>query len=102
MDFSLAQDAALGAFGIDVTITPAGGVATAGRGIFRSAHQEIDPGTGAVVLVDQPTLDVKLDEVPNGAIARGDLVAINGTDYRVTEVRKDGEGMASLRLMLEP
>lgn len=102
MDFSLAQHAALSTFGIDVTITPAGGLATSGRGIFRSAHQEVDPNTGAVVLVDQPTIDFQLATLPAGDIARGDLVTINAVDYKVTEVRKDGEGMASCRLFLEP
>jgi hypothetical protein len=100
MDFEVVHLAAIGTFGIDITVTPAGGSPTACRGIFRMTHQAVDPGTQAVVLIDQPTVDVRLDQMPGGDLKRDDAVTVNGVVYTVTEVRKDGEGMASAMLVL--
>ena len=102
MDFAVVQTAALGVFGRDIIVTRAGGSPVAGlRGIFRAKHESVDPQSGAVVLIDQPTLDVRLAEMPGNDIARGDLVTIPvqasfpiATDFEIIEVRKDGEGMA--------
>ena len=98
MDFAAVQTANLGVFGVTLTVTPSGGQPVAARGIFRAAHQQVDPETGAMVLIDQPVLDVRLAEMPNGDIKRGDLVTINAKVYEVIEVRKDGEGMAACRM----
>lgn len=94
MDFSVVQDAALAAFGVSVTLTRVGGTPTVVQAIFRARHQAVDPQSGALVLIDQPVLDVRLAEMPSGDIARNDAVTVGATNYVVTEVRKDGEGMA--------
>lgn len=100
MDFSGVQKSCFAAFARAITVTRQGGSPTAARGIFNSSHQGVDPNTGAVVLIDKPVVDVILSEMPGGDLKRGDAVDVGGTAYSVSEVRDDGEGVASAILLL--
>lgn len=102
MTFSdLAEDAlgvCMDALGDDVTYTPAGGSATAIRGIFSETSERFD-GTGVPIRMDRPNLGVRLSDLGQ-APKRGDSVSVRGTAYKVSEIEKDGEGGATLYLQL--
>ena len=81
-----------------VSYTPAGLPALELQGIFRAASQEIDPGSGLAISSTQPELHVRRAHLP-AQPTQQDRCTINGTNYRVTDVQPDGEGMLRLRLL---
>lgn len=100
VDFGPVHTAALAVFGQDVLYTPAGGGSSSTvRGVFRSSHRELDVTTGAVISSNQPVIGVRLADLPNGTANRDDRVTVGGVGYSVIEVQRDGEGMATLRLV---
>lgn len=79
-------------FGTQASYTPAGGEAGMVNGIFDDAYAE---ALGAFE-GSAPAFTLPRSDVPD--VARGDLLTINGVDYKVTNVRPDGLGMVTLHL----
>jgi hypothetical protein len=72
------------------------------RGIFSRTFVSIDPGTGATISSEQPNLAVRLSDLPE-APAEGRLIEVEGEPlpFTISEVRRDGQGMAVLVLYEE-
>lgn len=82
-----------GIFGDAVTWTPAGGTATAIRGIFREVPVEIAAEDGSAVLAVQPML--KVQRPAADAIKTDDAVAPgNGRTYRIAARHPSGSPAA--------
>lgn len=67
------------------------------KGIFDAAYQDVEILDGAAVQTIKPRLGVRLSDLP-AAPREGDRCTINGKNYRVAEVRPDGEAGAALFL----
>jgi hypothetical protein len=64
-------------------------------GIFNDRHVFVDPNTEQVVSTIQPTLGVKLADMP-AAPVKGDKVTLRNVQYVVRDSREDGEGWLHL------
>lgn len=84
-------------FGINVTLTPAYGLAFVRRGIFDAAFVEVAErvGTGVAARGRAVTL---VEDAQVAALKRGDSVTADGTTWRVTEAHPDGTGVVHLIL----
>lgn len=67
------------------------------EGVFDIPNLSVDPVTGAPVDTFQPTLGVRVADLP-AFPEFGDTVEINSKTYRVLEVREDTQGGAILVL----
>lgn len=67
------------------------------KGIFDAAYQDVEILDGAAVQSTKPRLGVLLSDLP-AAPREGDRCTVNGVNYRVAEVRPDGEAGAALFL----
>ena len=98
------QGAATRTFPEPVLYTPEGLSELAITGIFREAFVGIDLGVESEVASLQPTLDVRLSDLPAlpsskpGGLGDRLVVVRTGTRYRVANSQEDGEGMATLFL----
>lgn len=85
------------------TYTAAGFSPVAVSGVFRDPHVYVDTRTTVQVSTDQPTLDVRLVDLPR-APRRDDVVTalasrFAGRSWRVVDAQGDGEGMFKLFLV---
>lgn len=81
--------------GREMFYTPAGGAIRAITGMFQ-AYSQLVGGETVDVLVNNPVLSVRTDDVPE--IATGDSITIDGKDYEVAVIRPDSEGITELIL----
>lgn len=90
----------VGVFGEAVEYRPQpSGTAYSFRGIFNEKTLIQDITTGSLVLVDHPTLGVKLSDLSSGHPKQGDRISVRGTEYRIEKIERDGEAGAVLVLM---
>ncbi len=87
-------------FGEDVILLPKRGGRYEIRGIFDNEHVGIDPDTEQVISTQQPILGINLHKISIRPRS-GDVVKIRNLNYRVIEIREDGQGGASLILHKE-
>lgn len=66
-------------------------------GIFDNQFEQVDPNTEQVIADNQPTLGVKLDDLPYKP-EKGDKVTIRKKKYRVIDSQEDGVAGATLFL----
>lgn len=59
------------------------------QAVFDSAHIEVDADTGAPVSSNNPTLGVRLSDLPNEPTRR-DRIRARGVLYRINDVVPDG------------
>lgn len=81
--------------GREIFYTPAGGATRAITGMFQ-AYSELVGAETVDVLVHNPVLSVRTDDVPE--IATGDSITIDGKDYEVAVIRPDSEGITEVIL----
>lgn len=92
-----ATDACLDAFGETFVWQRAGQDDVEATGIFDTRHMEVEGAEGQAPVSQMVTqLAVRWSDVDG--IAHPDLVLIRDTQYRVRDVRRDGEDMAVLIL----
>lgn len=85
-------------FGEEVAFTPlAGGASTSLKGIFNTRYQVVDPNGEQVVSSNQPTLGVKLADLPAPPV-KGDFLLIREKQYQIHDSQEDGEGWLYLFL----
>lgn len=88
-------------FGEGVEYRPLSGGRYNVKAVFDQNFEQIDPDTEATVSVQQPRIEVKLDDIPVEPRA-GDKVRLYNSDskvfenYEVTEIQEDGIGGAVL------
>jgi hypothetical protein len=72
------------------------------QGVFSRTWIRIDPGTGAEISSEQPNLAVRLSDLPEEP-AEDRLVEVEGQPlpFTISEVQRDGQGMAVLLLYEE-
>lgn len=85
------------AFKTPAEYTPAGRDMVCIAGVFDKAASIVDPNTGATISSNQPQLGIRLADLPV-APSNGDMVRIDGVDYKVYDCQGDGEGGALLLL----
>ncbi len=87
-------------FGEEITLHPAGGSDSVVSGLYKEAHQELDPATGDLVVTSsQPTLRVKIADLPAGELLQpGSEVTAKGTRFQVIDQHPVGYGDALLVL----
>lgn len=87
-------------FGEQVTYQPAAGGSFEITAIVATSYVGIDADTGAQVSTNSPVASVKLTDFDPHAVtpAIDDQVTVRGNLFRVDDVRKDGEGGATLFL----
>jgi len=88
-------------FAVEGTYTPAGGFGSTLVGIFERPHLNRDFGADGPAISDaEPTFFCQSADVPVGASGGdcGDKLAIDGTVYRVIDLRPDGTGMTLMKL----
>ena len=90
-------DEAKHAFGESVTYMPKSGGSHSVIGIFNEIFSQVDPDTERVIASNQPTLGIKLDDIPV-APQKNDKVIVRSISYRVYDSREDGEGGTQLFL----
>lgn len=83
-------------FGVAVRITPGVGMRYALTGIFDIAYYEYDDVSGVGIEGRQPRLVCRSSDLRNPQ--HGDQVEVDGTTYRITNVRPDGTGVTELWL----
>lgn len=59
------------------------------QAVFDSAHVEVDADTGAPVSSNNPTLGVRLSDLPGEPTSR-DRIRVGGVLYRISDVVPDG------------
>jgi len=81
-----------------VLITDGYGIKTAG--LFDETYTEVDPSTGAKVMVNSPRCSLYEKEIKAlvGEIQDGWHITCRGVRYRITEPQPDGTGMIHLKL----
>lgn len=82
-------DAAKSCFGEDVLYVPKVGTPLNIRGIFDNQFEQIDPDTEIVISSNQPTLGIKLNDLPLPP-AKGDKVFVRDIEYRIVDSQEDG------------
>lgn len=83
----------------EVTYTPVGGGPATVRAVFELEPIDVDPETGVMVASAEPTIEVRVADLP-AAPTRGDVVVARGTSYEVAESPPPGGTWALLRLQL--
>lgn len=91
------HDASKCAFGEDVTFEPQAGGSFSIVGIFNEIFEQVDPDTERVISTQNPTLGVKLSDLPSTP-KKDDVLKIRGVTYRIYDSQEDGEGMSQLFL----
>lgn len=77
------------------------------KAIFDQNFEQIDPDTQVVISVNQPRIEVDLEDIPNQMPQQDDIVILYNTDrlkeetYKVNEIQEDGLGAAVLFLTLQ-
>ena len=69
-------------------------------GLFDLIYMEVDPNTGAKIMVNSPRAslyEVEIKEIV-GEIRDGWHITCRGVRYRITEPQPDGAGMIHLKL----
>ena len=89
--------AARDAFGTTVLYRPESGDPVTITAIFHAEHAEAGLAGGVPVTTTAPVLDVLLADLAT-APGEGDTLTVDGSDYRVVDVRADGMGGAKLIL----
>lgn len=84
-------------FGESIKFFPKSGGVLNIRGIFDNDFQVLDPDTEQMISSNQPGLGVNLNDFEVDPRVE-DQCEIRGIKYRVTEVREDGQGGATLLL----
>jgi hypothetical protein len=81
-------------FGEEVTLHPAGEADVPLQGLFKEAHQELDPQTGDLVVTSsQPSVRVKLADLPDGELVALDAeITARGTRYAIIDQHPIGYG----------
>lgn len=69
------------------------------QGVFDSVPATVTSSTGAEMQVSQPTLDVRISDLP-AQPRRDDGLTVRGQSWRVSAVAPDGQGWASLTLQV--
>lgn len=90
-------DAAKSCFGEAVIYIPKVGASLNIRGIYDNQFEQVDPDTEIVVANNQPTLGIKLKDLPLPP-AKGDKVFIRDIEYKVIDSQEDGVAGATLFL----
>lgn len=90
-------DACKACFGESVKYVPKVGAPFDIRGIFDNQFEQVDPDTEIVVASNQPTLGIKLADLPLPP-AKGDKVFVRDLEYRVIDSQEDGVAGAVLFL----
>lgn len=87
------------AFGEDIVYEPKSGGTFNIVGIFNQIHDQIDVDTQRVVASNDPTMGIKLSDLPLAPV-KGDIVRIPSRSlvFRVADSQEDGEGMSELKL----
>ena len=69
-------------------------------GLFDESYLEVDPSTGARVMVNSPRASLYEKEIKAlvGEIQDGWHITCRGTTYRIIEPQPDGTGMIHLKL----
>lgn len=101
VDVGAARRAGIETFGDPVLYQPAGGVAfTLALAVYMAPPETFDLGSGeAVASTTAPTLGVNLADFPEGVEPKvGDTLVRQGVTWRVADVKRDGEGGATLPL----
>lgn len=83
-------------FGVAVRITPTVGMRYALTGIFDIAYYEYDDVSGVGLEGRQPRLVCRSSDLHDPQ--HGDQVEVDGTTYRITNIRPDGTGVTELWL----
>jgi len=60
--------------------------------VFDENFISVDPNTGAQIISDNPMIGVAAEDIPGGEWMQGDMVIIDGVQYRCYEPQKDSEG----------
>lgn len=81
-------------FGEEVTLHREGEADEPLDGLFKEAHQELDPQTGDLVVTSsQPSVRVKIADLPGGELLDGDAeISVRGTRYAITDQHPIGYG----------
>ena len=87
-----------GAFGEPVTYRYAAGGEDEILGIFRRTHTEAD-AEGVLIMTTTPNIKVDLVDLSSDP-AQGDEVVYGGAQFRVSAVETDGNGGATLLLVV--
>lgn len=84
-------------FGIAVIYNIAGGGQVSLNVIWDDPYEAIDLGGDAPFEASKPEITLRESDLPAGH-KNGDTLVVNGSNYRRTEYRPDGTGMAVMRL----
>ena len=84
-------------FGEECKFFPKEGGCFVLNGIFDNTYEAIDPDTEQVLSGNQPALGVNLNDV-KFKLKQGCEVELRNTRFKVSDVQKDGQGGAVLRL----
>lgn len=82
-------------FGVTATYGLAGGGSSTIDGIFDDGYRQAFDGPG--IASDQPRFIVRQADLPAG-YGKGDSVTIDGTEFEVAVIERDGTGMVVLAL----
>ena len=72
---------------------PKSGGQTSFQGVFDNQHKTVDPSTGMSISTQQPVLTFRLADLPKTP-KKDDLFTIGGKDFKVRELKPDGQGAA--------
>jgi len=69
-------------------------------GLFDLTYMEVDPSTGAKIMIDSPRASLYENEIKElvGEILDGWHIRCRGVRYRIVEPQPDGTGMIHLKL----
>ena len=84
-------------FGEDVTLLPKKGGRYSIKGIFDNEFEIIDTDTEQTVISNQPRIGINLHNLEIHPKV-GDQIKIRNLNFKIVEVREDGQGGASLHL----
>lgn len=80
-------------FGVEATVDPYGSAVTV-TGIYDDAFLEVDIATGVQYSADQPTFFTRYTSV--SGVAQSTAVQIEGDNYTVADINKQGDGTFAL------
>lgn len=69
------------------------------KAIFDNESSVIDPNSGMAVMLEKPQINVLLSDmkvVPK----KGDTIAVRSKNYKIEQIKPDGQGGASIMLKL--
>mgnify|MGYP005989024993 CR=1 FL=1 len=84
-------------FGEKVIYYPCSGGSYSIEAIFDNNYEIVDPETENVVSSNHPMIGVNLNDL-NFELKTNDMVQVRNLKYKITEIREDGQGGASLFL----